>query len=204
MTRLGRAAPPVPFDWYVEPRWTVEALFDMHPMLGTVGDPCCGLGTIPDVARRRGHSVVACDLVDRGYPLLHATADFLTDASAFQYVDNLVFNPPYSYRPAIAEAFARRALDLKPATVAIIVPVTWLTGEVRFRLFSEHTPSRILYFSERPSMPPGNRIADLGKRAFRGGRIAYCWVIWTRTPAGEYHAATETSWIPPRAKAARS
>lgn len=186
--------PRAPYDWYVEPRWTVEALFDHHPMLGTVGDPACGMGTIPETARQRGFPVVACDIVDRGYEHLTAVADFLVDHSQFVGVENIVSNIPYSYRPGIADAFVLQALALRPATLAVLVPVNWLAGQSRFDLFMRHPPSRILYFSERPSMPPGHRIADMGSRAFKNGRVNYCWIIWN-SEGGE---TTEASWIPPR------
>jgi hypothetical protein len=202
-----RAAPPsrerAAFDWYVEPRWAVDALFDAHPLAGCVGDPACGMGTIPEVARARGHDVVACDLVDRGYAHLTAKADFLTDPSPFEGCANIICNPPYSYVPGIAEAFVRQAFRLCPVTVAVLVPVRWLASEMRFRLFNHHTPSAIYHFSKRPSMPPGHLIAELGDRAFKRGKTDYCWIVWERGPRGEYRGAATSMWIGPDSGAGR-
>lgn len=149
------------------------------------------MGTIPSVARAHGHDTVAADLHDRGYEHLDAVADFLTDATLFEGVNNIIFNPPYSYRPRIAEAFVRRALELAGMTVAALVPIKWLCTQVRFDLFAQHPPKMILVLSTRPSMPPGNKIAHLGSKAFKGGTIDYCWVVWE---AG-YRGPTETRWI---------
>lgn len=195
MTRRRKSAGPRkdrhPFDWYVEPRWAVELLFKHVAFLGTIGDPCCGLGTIPSVARELGYDTAAADLHDRGYEHLDAIADFLTDATLFEGVNNLVFNPPYSYRPRIAEAFVRRAIEIAGMTVAALVPIKWLCTQVRFDLFAKCPPKLLLVLSTRPSMPPGNKIAELGNKAFKGGTIDYCWVIWE---VG-YQGPAETRWI---------
>ncbi|WP_052730176.1 hypothetical protein [Sphingomonas sp. SRS2] len=186
-----------PFDWYVEPRWAAELVFRHVAFLGKVGDPCCGLGTIPSAARAYGYDTVAADLHDRGYEHLDAVADFLTDASTFEGIDNLVFNSPYSYRPRIAEAFVRRALELARHKVAALVPIKWLCTQVRFDLFAKFPPKEVLVLSTRPSMPPGNKIAELGDRAFKGGTIDYCWVIWEIG----YTGPTDTRWIKREASA---
>lgn len=194
-----RAAPPHPrhaFDWYVEPRWAVEDFFDAVPLIGTVGDPACGIGTIPEVAGARGHEIVASDIVDRGYARMAATEDFLAGGERYAGVANIVMNPPYGYRPAIAEHFVRRALALASSAVAVVVPIDWLASETRFRLFTEHPPAEILVHSSRPSMPPGDRIEALGARAFRGGRKNYCWVVWLIGRRG----VGATRFLPPRAE----
>ena len=196
--RVAKQQPRAPLDWYVEPSWAVEALFDAIMVLGSVGDPACGMGTIPEVARRRGHNIVAADIRDRGYTAMTTVANFLEDASPFEGVDNIIMNPPYGYRPGIAEAFVRRALALKPAMVAALVPVNWLSGQARYDFFNSHPPARILHFMERPSMPPGHRLAELGARAFKGGRINYCWIVWER----DWHLTEigTVGFIPPREK----
>ncbi|ARR52014.1 SAM-dependent methyltransferase [Rhizorhabdus wittichii DC-6] len=181
----------------MEPSWAAEALFDHVSLQGAIGDPCCGRGTIPTAARARGHETIAADLHDRGYIHLDGVADFLADATLFEGVNNLVFNPPYSYRPRIAEAFVRRALELAANAsgphriVAALVPLKWLATQVRFDLFVEFPPREVLVFSTRPSMPPGNKIEELGDRAFKGGTIDYCWVVWEIG----YRGPTATRWI---------
>jgi hypothetical protein len=113
---------------------------------------------------------------------------------------SIVCNPPYSYRKdnglIISEAFARQALKLAAGRVCLLVPSKWLAAQSRYRLFSEHPPAAILHLCQRPSMPPGDRIAAMGNRAFRGGMVDYCWVVWEAfrpTKAGD----TRVAWLPP-------
>jgi hypothetical protein len=117
-------------------------------------------------------------------------------------------NPPFSYRKywlggrqmIVSEAFVRRALQLATDRVVMILPAKWLAmGKKRSRLVRiDHPPQFVLHFCERPSMPPGDMIAAMGSRAFRGGMVDYCAVVWdVRKPtlAGE----TRTIWLPPLA-----
>ena len=54
-------------DWYVEPEWCSQRLFEKEIFLGEVFDPACGLGRIVIEARNAGLSAGGMDLVDRGY-----------------------------------------------------------------------------------------------------------------------------------------
>jgi hypothetical protein len=63
--------------FYVEPPWVPERLFAVERFIGSVWDPCCDSGRIPEAGRRAGSQVVASDLVDRGYQRLDWTLDFL-------------------------------------------------------------------------------------------------------------------------------
>ena len=136
----------------------------------------------------------------------HRIADFLEQTEAPDRC-SIVCNPPYSYIPGIAERFARHALTLATKHVCILVPSKWLSPgkdkkawSQRSRLFrKDHPPRWVLHMSERPSMPPGDRIPAMGSRAFRGGMGDYCWIIWDvtqPTPVG----GTRTVWLPPLAQ----
>ncbi len=61
-------------DFYVEPRWVVDALLDAEEIPGPAWDPACGSGTIPRALRERGVSCRASDAADRGAGDVH---DFL-------------------------------------------------------------------------------------------------------------------------------
>lgn len=115
-------------------------------------------------------------------------------------------NPPFSYRHywpggakmIVSEAFVRRALQLATDRVVMILPAKWLAmGKRRSRLVRvDHPPQFVLHFCERPSMPPGDRIAAMGARAFRGGMVDYCAVVWdVRHPTAP--GETRTIWLPP-------
>ncbi|MDE1917632.1 MAG: Eco57I restriction-modification methylase domain-containing protein [Sphingomonadales bacterium] len=117
-------------------------------------------------------------------------------------------NPPYSYKKvwydgrkvSISEAFVRHALKLATDRVVMILPHKWLAmGKRRSRLVRiDHPPAFVLHFCERPSMPPGDMISAMGVRAYRGGMIDYCAVVWdVRAPTAP--GETRTIWLPPLA-----
>lgn len=202
-----------PLDWYVDESWCAEQLFNA---LGgfewewerdlAIWDPCAGLGNTLDVFAGNGFRCYASDLVDNldraaftgeGY----AQPKFFLGDSLEQWnapfrVGSIVFNPPYSYRKGIAEHCCRRALILAQKRVCALLPNKWLASQARYHLFTQYPPAMVLHLTQRPSMPPGDRIALMGNRAFRGGMIDYCWIVWDVTEAtapGE----TRTLWLPP-------
>jgi hypothetical protein len=206
----GRHSKRHPLDWYVDEFWCAEQLaialddFALEKAEGlAIWDPCCGTGNTLLAAHDRGFVTYGSDLVENvayanfggGAPMIFMPGDFL--CQMFRPVEaSFVFNPPYSYRKGIAEAFVRQALALTSRRVCILVPIKWLGTQQRYALFSDHPPQAIMVLSQRASMPPGDCIAAMGKRAFRGGMIDYCWIVWDvkrPTPRGQ----TRTLWLPP-------
>lgn len=159
-------------DWYVEPRWAVEALKDRVQFLGGVHDPCCGMGMIPAVLNGSG-----ADKVDRGYGF--PTIDFLTDASNYA---NIVTNPPYGKE--VIGKILDRAFALALDRVAVLVQLSFLASQGRWALFENrdlYPPvERVIIFSRRPSMPPGSLLAEHGEEVRGGGSKDYCWIVWRK------------------------
>lgn len=188
-------------DWYVEPRWCVEALADAMPIVegSYVWDPCCGGGTIPTVfAERLGqHMIIASDIVDRGYPHFDETYDVLAGGIPHHIRPgmriNAVLNPPFKQ----AEAIVRKLLPLIDYRLAILQQLPFLASRGRQKLFVDFPPSDILILSQRPSMPPGHLVAEMGDRAFKGGTSDFCWIVWTRPHDRE----TRVRWLAPRSAA---
>jgi hypothetical protein len=212
----GKYAKRHPLDWYVEPEWAVEqllrALGGFHDEIvagEAIWDPACGRGTIPMLFEAFGHKVHLSDVVESvdwqdwdaictpdPAPRAFFSADFL-ELEAAPAPCSIVCNPPYSYRKGIAEAFVRQALKLTSRRVCMLLPSKWLASQARYRLFAvDHPPQAVLHFTSRPSMPPGDRIHLMGARAFRGGMVDYCWIVWdvTRPTAPEQ---TRTVWLAP-------
>jgi hypothetical protein len=216
----GRHSKRHPLDWYVDEAWCAEQLamvldgFEIERAEGlAIWDPCCGMGNTMQAAFHRGLPVIGTDLVDNlaketfalgyGAPFYFETRDFL-DVTAAPVDCSIVCNPPYSYIDGIAEAFARHALKLSSRRVCMLLPGKWLapgkdkkSWSKRSQLFRhDHPPQAVLHFSERPSMPPGDRIAAMGKRAFGGGMVDYCWIVWdVKRPTAP--GQTRTIWLPP-------
>lgn len=208
-----------PQDWYVEQAWTVRALMQMVAFdpQDLIWDPCCGLGTIPCVFAAEGFTALGTDLVDR-WPVNAARHqfmgehDFLGDQmhmleqTGSEHLARLhiIFNPPYGYKPDIAERCVRRALTISSGLVCALLPIRWRASEKRYGLFAqEYPPQLILEFCDRPSMPPGNaldyRDPETGKlTAWKRGKTDYAWYVWNARTGG---SDTITRIIPPRTAA---
>jgi len=163
-------------DWYVEPNWCVEILKGRAPFTGAVHDPCCGMGVIPTVMGGTG-----ADIVDRGYG--YPAQDFLLDR---RHYDNIITNPPYG----IAQRIIEHALTLASGRVAALVQVKFLASQKRHALFSDERMERVIMFSRRPSMPPGELLQAHGESIRGGGSIDFCWAVWNQQHTG----STQIEW----------
>lgn len=157
-------------DWYVEPAWCVQALAHDIQFKGGIHDPCCGSGTIPEVLGGSGS-----DIIDRGfrYPVQNYLQDFML-------YDNIVTNPPYR----MAQEIIEHALKHVKYRVAALVQTKFLSSQKRHGLFMRRDTERIIMFSRRPSMPPGEMLMRHGESIRGNGSIDYCWVVWNRRHDG--------------------
>lgn len=208
----GRFAKRHPYDWYVDEQWVAAQLLRYLDNFGeerdedlAIWDPSCGYGNTAVELHSRGLQCFLSDIVrnvdfTQFAPELRRphffSADFLECEEA-PAPCSIVCNPPYSYKKGILEAFVRHALRLATGRVCMVVPNKWLSSQSRYRLFTQdHPPAMVLHLTQRPSMPPGDRIALMGSRAFRGGMIDYCWIVWdVRRPTAP--GETRTIWLPP-------
>lgn len=165
-------------DWYVEPEWAVDALFDAEKFEGLIYDPACGGGTIPTVANRRMFEAHGSDIVDRGcFFAPRKSWDYLERGSSIPRPDNIVCNPPFAH----AEAFIRLGLRTVQRKACYLLRLSFLEGRKRRALFVTTPIARVHVFSARVSMPPGGQ----GIKA-QGGAVAFAWFVWdTAHPVGQ-------------------
>jgi hypothetical protein len=157
-------------DYYIEPRWVVNALLDVEPLTGHCWDPSCGSGNIPLALRARGISCWGSDIADRGFGTTG-----LNFFDAADKADCIITNPPYS----VIQAYVARALSLTTHKVAILARLALLEGMKR-RSFLMSTPlARVWVSSRRVSMPPGGTDIEA-----KGGSIAYAWFVWDHAHSG--------------------
>jgi hypothetical protein len=170
-------------DFYIEPHWVSERLFQVELFGGEIWDPACGIGRIVEAARRAGHDAVGTDLKSRGFESFKGPSNFLKIKEANTV--NIVCNPPFAH----AEAFVAHALELATGKVAMLLPANWVQGDKRSR-WLEKTPLRRVYFiAPRPSMPPG---PVLLKGVNPGnGTTDYSWFVWLRG----YDGHPEIRWL---------
>lgn len=181
--------PPVKHEWFVEPRRAIDALLDVEADLGTVWDPCCGSGNIPQACLARGILAIGTDIVDRGYGKV---ANFFDSRLSYRgrgpwpqggvgAFDALITNPPFT----LAADIVLHALRTYPRAriVAILARSSLLEGVQRHTtLFAPYPPARVWQFSWRVSCPPGGTSI-----AAKGGSVPYSWLVWDRAHAGPPH-----------------
>lgn len=182
-------------NWYCEGPPPVRQLMNRLSFVGPNGpdmiwDACCGRGNILDVAKERGHQTVGSDIIDRHARHKFFRGNFLKATRSPNPGDrrlSLICNPPYGDDNSgtgggddIAQAFMRHAVQFPIYRAAFLVPIGFQASVGRYRFFTRDCrPSHIAICCERPSMPPGHMIEEMGAKAFKGGRLDYCWVVFT-------------------------
>ncbi len=203
-----------PWDWYIDESWCTEALIGVLGFDAFMGqlihDPCCGRGTIPQVFDMFGFRVSGADVEDRRGAHGFAVGEwpfeirdfFLSPIMPHDGRASIVFNPPYSTQngcivTGLTSLMVAKALRLVSDKVCVLVPSKWLHSDQRWRLFDRKMPAHVIHLMERPSMPPGHLIADMGDKAFKDGKADYSWVVFDSrvvTAPGE----TRTHFVKPR------
>lgn len=187
-----------PYDWYRESPAVVEQLLDAIDFGDDlIWDPCCGAGNVLDVAKRWGHLTIGSDIVDRQPRHRFFRANVVTQVRVAPqltgYQTSVICNPPYGYERDIAERIIRRVLELPVRRAAFIVPIAFMAGQERRRLFmADFRPSHACIYSERHTMPPGHLIDQMAK-PYDGGMADYCAIVFTRP----HRWRTETVWLAP-------
>jgi hypothetical protein len=191
----GRKYPPDPHQYYREPRFAAEQVFDSLDFGGgMIWDPACGSGNILEVARDKGYRTFGSDIVDREErPPRHdfARSEFLKRRELPFAVRpgerlSIFCNPPYGRVGGVAnmgERFVRHALAHfaeRCYRLAFLVPIEFVAGQSRYwNIYSRRRPSHVLIHCQRPSMPPGAAVAALGDKAFGEGMADYLTIVWT-------------------------
>ena len=176
-------------DWYVEPYWCVDALLNVLrlPENTTVWDPACGMGTVPERCIAHGLAAYGSDICDRGYGI--GTGDFLSPQPCPSGMpDAIITNPPYSK----AVKFSQQALSLTNRYSALLVRLDFLASIQRYTIFTSMPPARVLVFSKRPSMPPGQALQD-GTAKRVGGQHDFCWIVWDK----QHDGPAQIQWLNP-------
>lgn len=170
-----------PHDFYVDPIWCSERLFEEESFIGPVWDPACGTGRIVAAARAAGLSAIGTDIVARGFPGAEVV-DFLTTKGS---IDNIVTNPPFK----LAQKFVEHALRSVSRKAAFLLPLGWLNGDKRSRWLEDLPLQTVLIITPRPSMPPGELVAADIKP--QNGRQDFAWYIF----AQGYDGKPELGWL---------
>lgn len=165
-------------DWYIEPAWCSERLFEDERFDGEIVDPACGVGTIVGAALRAGHEAVGCDKVSRGFGNFPIHDFMLAEWRCGDRPDNIVSNPPFKLcriKDGLV-SFPKLALQRARRKVALLLPTDWIQGDKRARWLAETPLYRVYFMCPRPSMPPGEAVLA-GAKA-EGGKQDFAWFVW--------------------------
>jgi hypothetical protein len=165
-----------PEGHYVEPAWCSARLLavdNFGPRGSLIADPACGWGTILKSARSFGYRVLGGDIVDRDgrdNKLPFYRHDFLNGARLTKgRVMSVVCNPPFDH----VQEFCERGLELAHSKVAMIM----LLRRLPAAHWLQRLPLETIYLlTPRPSMPPGEWIADGNEPG--GGSQDFCWLVF--------------------------
>lgn len=123
---------------------------------------------------RCGYEVLSTDLHEYENPLVSEPTygiDFLSNMPMFE-AEGVVTNPPYN--KDLAEKFIWKTLrDYKYG--AFLCRLTFAESAKRFKLFTEHPPSRVHVFSQRFSCDE-----DRFEKEPMSGMVAYAWWVWDK------------------------
>lgn len=183
-------------DYYVEPSWCSERLFDVVPFEGTIVDPACGSGNIVRSARKARDNAHGDSRIDKalGYDIVKRCRECNEDLEDFltsdYETDNIVSNPPFglcgkaSAKNGLEEdfAFVKKALDTATQKVALLLPLPYMTGADKGQFLQTTPLAKVLVLTPRPSMPPCPVIeAGLSPG---GGTEDFAWYIFDHAHKG--------------------
>jgi hypothetical protein len=157
-------------DLYETPACAVEALLLAEQLSHRIWEPAAGRGAIAHVLRDHGHTVVASDLIDYGFPL-DFVADFLSQTIAPSGCECVLTNPPFK----IADAFIAHALDLCPRVI-VLARLALLESTRRTEILEQRGLARLHVFRER--LPMMHRDGWAGPRATSS--MPFAWFVWER------------------------
>lgn len=162
-------------DFYPTPEYVTEALLANYTFDGVIWECACGDGRLSEVLKRHGYHVVSTDLVDRGYfDRTPAPIDFLLENTR---MNNIVTNPPFS--PAYE--FIEQGLRLADKSLALLLPVRYLTGKRRAKLYKSNPPTKIIIIP--------NKVDFIGNA---NPVMEFAWFVWDKSKTGSEIVWAET------------
>ena len=128
-------------DYYATEPKAVRLFLDIEKFEGKIWECACGEGSLSEEMKVLGYEVYSSDLIDRGYG---EVKDFLSIENNQQIDMNIITNPPYKY----ANDFIVRSLSIMKQNkkLALFLPIRYLEGKARKKIFKENPP-KIIYVS---------------------------------------------------------
>jgi hypothetical protein len=169
-------------DFYATPPEAVKFLLNVEKFDRNIWECASGQNHIADVLREYGYNVRTSDIVKRT-PTTEEL-DFLSCEDSI-WDGSIVSNPPFkSGREFVEKALAFVGEGQK---VAMFLPLQFLDGLKRYKLFKVNPPIRIHVFSRRIRCGMNGDFTSNKS----GGLQSYAWFVWEKG----YQGKPEIDWI---------
>jgi hypothetical protein len=158
-------------DFYpTPPQYTRDIISREKLIGGDIWEPACGDGSMSEVLKETGNSVISTDLVDRGYGY---QSDFLLD---YRKCSNIVTNPPFG----LITKFAYHAYESASKKIIFLAKLAFLETIERRKLFERCPLARIYVYSKRIRFDK-----NIVTNKTNGGMIAFAWFVWDKSYNGD-------------------
>lgn len=168
-------------DYYATDPKAAQLLMEVETFQPVIWECACGEGHLAKEFEKAGYTVIATDLIDRGYG---EQADFLECVTPNLQCD-IITNPPYSK----AKEFVEHALDISAdgTKVAMFLKIQFLESKVRKEMFKKYPPKTIYVSSSRLHCAMNGDF----ERYSKSNAICYAWYVWVKGYKGD----TVLKWI---------
>ena len=166
-------------DYYATDPNALTSLLRMKELPKVVYECACGAGHLADVLVKHGHSVVATDLVSRGYGV--GGVDFLKVEKLPEDCNCILTNPPYKF----TMEFIEHSLELLPegGEAIFLLNVNALSGKARYERFYKHgVLKEVFVFPRRIQCAKNGDFASQN-----GSAVNYAWFVFRKGYLGKTH-----------------
>ena len=168
-------------DYYATEPKAVKLLLELEKIEGTIWECACGEGHLSKEMERLGYDVISTDLVWRGFG--DGVYDFISPKNTGKTHFNIITNPPF----VTANDFILKGLEVlgKGKKMALFLPIRYLEGKSRGKIFKEFPPYKI-YISRSRLQTARN-----GQFNKETSAVGYAWFVWRDGFKGK----TELKWF---------
>ena len=166
-------------DYYATDPNALTSLLRMKELPKVVYECACGAGHLAEVLGKHGHSVVATDLVSRGYGV--GGVDFLKVEKLPENCNCILTNPPYKF----TMEFIEHSLELLPegGEAIFLLNVNALSGKARYERFYKHgVLKEVFVFPRRIQCAKNGDFASQN-----GSAVNYAWFVFRKGYLGKTH-----------------
>jgi len=162
-------------DYYATEPKAVRLLLELEKFEGDIWECACGEGHLSEEIKKFGFNVHSSDLIDRGYG---DVKDFLSIDNFNETDMNIITNPPYRY----ANEFIIKAMTIlkEGKKLALFLPIRYLEGKARKRIYKEFPPKNIYISSSRLICAINGKFDSQ-----IGSAVSYAWLVWQKGYKGE-------------------